>query len=71
MDTDYSNQTARMGRLLWTFDAYFTTLQLVFVPCGGGRHLPVHHHSADYISFLWDHLAHRGIFESGVLSCVR
>ena len=33
------------------FYIYFTTLQLVLVPCGGGRIcLPVHHHSADYIS---------------------
>ena len=28
-----------------------TTLQLVLVPCGGGKRLPLHHHSADYISF--------------------
>ena len=26
--------------------------------------LPVLHHSADYISFLWDHWAHCGIFEN-------
>ena len=29
--------------------------------------LPVQYHSADYISFLWDHLAHCGIFETGFL----
>ena len=29
--------------------------------------LPVHHHSADYISFVWDHWAHCGIFENGGL----
>ena len=33
------------------FDDYFITLQLVIVPCGGGRSLPVLNHSADYISF--------------------
>ena len=29
--------------------------------------LPVLYHSADYISFLWDHWAHCGIFENRVL----
>ena len=29
--------------------------------------LLVHHNSADYISFLWDHWAHCGIFENGVM----
>ena len=29
--------------------------------------LPVHHHSADYISFPLGHWAHCGIFENGVL----
>ena len=30
--------------------------------------LPVHHYSADCIfHFLWDHWAHCGIFENGVL----
>ena len=28
---------------------------------------PVHHHSADYISFPLAHWAHCGIFENGVL----
>ena len=32
------------------FQVYFTTLQLVLVPCGGGsERLPVLHHSADYM----------------------
>ena len=29
--------------------------------------LTLHHRSADYISFLCDHWAHCGIFETGVL----
>ena len=29
--------------------------------------LPVLYHSADYISFHWDHWAHYGFFENGVL----
>ena len=29
--------------------------------------LPVQDHSADYISFLWDHWAQCGIFENRVL----
>ena len=29
--------------------------------------LPVLHHSADTLHFLWDHWAHCGIFENGVL----
>ena len=33
------------------FDVYFTTLQLVLVPCGGVARLSVLYHSADYISF--------------------
>ena len=32
-------------------DVYFTTLQLVLVPCGAVERLPAHHHSADNISF--------------------
>ena len=47
------------------FDVYFTTLQLVLVPCGAVERLPVLYHSADYISFPLGF--HCGIFENGVL----
>ena len=33
------------------FDVYFTTLQLVLMPCGCVERLLVFHHIADYISF--------------------
>ena len=47
---------------------YFTTLQVVLVPYGGHKRLPVHHHSVAYIFyFLGDHWAHSGIFDNGVL----
>ena len=46
------------------FDVYFTTVQLVLVPCGGGR---TSLHTADYISFPSGSWAHCGIFENGVL----
>ena len=48
------------------FYVYFTTLQLVLVPCGGGRMSP---RTIEQIifHFLWDHWVHNGISEYGIL----
>ena len=48
------------------FYFYFTTLQLVLVPCGGSKTSP--RTIAQIIfHFLWGHLAYDGNFENGVL----
>ena len=52
------------------FDVYFTTLQLVLVPCGGDRTSPVHGHSADSTSFPLYHWPHYGIFENKLCTCI-
>ena len=50
------------------FDVYITTLQLMLVPCGGGRTVSLYITIVQIMfHFLWDHLAHCGIFENGVL----
>ena len=52
------------------FDVYYTTLSLVLVPCGrvaAVERLPVHHHSADYISFPLGSLGPLWYVENGVL----
>ena len=46
------------------FYVYFTTLQLVLVPCDGGRTSPI---VQIIFRFLWDHWVHYGTFENGVL----